>query len=330
MREVSVAGHGRLALVIGIGVLIAGCVGTGPGSATPASTGQALRTFPVYGSTAGAQVACPAFAVTPDVVGALAGSASDPELVWLTASAGTRMSVVWPAGYRVAFGPDAAIYDAEGKLFARAGDTIRLGQVRLGDFAGTPSDPYPAAGLIDATGPNGTGEQRCVVPAEDSRYAVGVPSNAGVLQIDAADQVQAAPSTEVGKQAFDAALRFAMANPDDVGYPWIDPDATELVVSAATPKGRSLLQTRFIGGSLAIATQVRDVKYSYTQLQHIQDDVTYLASRGVADADLIYQTGPDQRDDLALITISRSDPPLVAELARLYGADAIAVRIRPR
>jgi hypothetical protein len=324
------ARHGRLALAIGFAIVLAGCVGTAPGSPTSAPTGQALRTFPVYGSTAGVQVACPAFGVSPDVVGALAGSASDPELVWLTSSAGTRMSIIWPAGYRVAFQPDAAIHDAEGRLFARAGDTITLGQVRLGDFAGTPSDPYPATGIISATGPNGTYEQRCVVPAEGSRYAVGVPSTAGVLQIDATDQVQAAPRTEVGKLAFDAALRFAMAHPDDVGYPWIDPDATELLVSAATPKGRTLLQTQFMGGSLAIATQIRDVKYSYTQLQQIQDDVTFLASQGVANADLIYQTGPDQRDDLALITISRSDPPLVAELARLYGADAIAVRIRPR
>jgi hypothetical protein len=45
-----------------------------------------------------------------DPVGPLAGSASDPELVWLTSSTGGRISLIWPAGYRVAFEPDAAIY----------------------------------------------------------------------------------------------------------------------------------------------------------------------------------------------------------------------------
>jgi hypothetical protein len=316
-----------VALTVVVAFVAAACVGAVPSESPSSSGGVALRTFALYEPPDGTQLACPAFAVRPDVEGTLAGSPSDPELVWLVTPAG-RTSIIWPAGFRVVFGPAAMLYDGDGKLFARAGERIGLGQVRLGDYAGTPADPYPASGLIEAVAANGDGRGFCGQAAQGSRYAV--PTTPSVLYVDAAEQVQAGPTSEVARKVFDAALRFTMAHSDDIGYPWIDPDGNELVVSAATAKGRTLLEASFAPGSLVLQTRIRDVKHSYAELQRIQDDITFLASRGVHDADLIYRTGPDQRDDLTLVTISRSDPPLVAELARLYGADAIAVQIKPR
>jgi len=111
--------------------------------ATP-SPGPALRTFALL-----ANADCDAMAIDDPVVGQLAGDPGDPrEPVWLERADGTRLSVVWPAGFSVRFEPEAILYDERGRVVARAGDTVTLSQVPVAGAGGSFDDPYFAAGIL--------------------------------------------------------------------------------------------------------------------------------------------------------------------------------------
>jgi hypothetical protein len=135
---------------------------------------EPLRTFALAGPNAGSERACPAFGVSTPVRGTLAGDPSDPERIWLVGPEG-RISVIWPTGFTLVFAPESTLYDEAGRLFAKAGDAIDLGQVRRSSHAGTPADPYLAAGLIDAVGPDGRSSQDCVPAADGTPYADAAP-----------------------------------------------------------------------------------------------------------------------------------------------------------
>lgn len=137
---------------------------------------------------------------------------------------------------------------------------------------------------------------------------------------------QAHPTSEKQAQAFDDAMQFASAHPTDVGYPWIDPAIDALVVSTATPNGRALLAAM---PDSARPNRIRDVTFSYGQLEGIKDEVTTLAAAGVPDADLIYQTAPDHKDNRVIITVSQLSERLLKDLATRYGTEAIAVQVDP-
>ena len=99
----------------------------------------------------------------------------------------------------------------------------------------------------------------------------------------------------------------------------------ELVLSAVTPHGRELIEA----AGITVPHRVRDVAHGATELRRIQDDVTFLGSRGVTDAELISMTLPDHRDNRALIVISAMSRPLLEYLAEQYPVDAIAVQVDP-
>jgi hypothetical protein len=146
----------------------------------------------------------------------------------------------------------------------------------------------------------------------------------GILIVGRDYQLQSGSTDEAVAMAFDQALRLAeRSNPDDVGYPWIDPSTGELVVSAATARGRALLESTSFG----VPVRIRDVAHSAAELQKIQDDATRLY--GVTDAALIYETGPDFRDNRTWITIARFSRPLLDELARRFPPDAVIVVVDP-
>ena len=95
----------------------------------------------------GIPVACAAFGLVDPVHGTLHGNPADPlEPIWIVASDGRRLSVVWPAGFTVAFEPDAILRDEKGVVVAREDGQVELSQVRWEEHAGTFDDPYLAAG----------------------------------------------------------------------------------------------------------------------------------------------------------------------------------------
>jgi hypothetical protein len=148
----------------------------------------------------------------------------------------------------------------------------------------------------------------------------------GILIVGPDYQKQSGSQDEAVAAAFDQALQLAeQSNPNDLGYPWIDPSTGELIVSAATARGRTLLEN----ASFGVPVRIRDVAHNCAELLKIQDEATRLYAQGVTDAALIYQTGPDYRDNRAWITIARLSRPLLDELARRFPPDALIVVVDP-
>lgn len=154
------------------------------------------------------------------------------------------------------------------------------------------------------------------------------PSNldpTGILLVGVGERVQSGPPNQAVGQAFDVAMRMAEAKGADLGYPFIDPTSGVLVVSAVTQRGRQLLEA----ANFTVAYRIRDVSHGTTELRRIQDDVTFLGARGVSDANLIFMTAPDHRDNRALIVISSMSRGLLDYLAAHYPPDALAVQVDP-
>lgn len=147
----------------------------------------------------------------------------------------------------------------------------------------------------------------------------------GILLIDVGEEVQIGPVSRRLADPLSDAMQLAEANGHDLGYPWVDPETMELVLSAVTPRGRELIEA----ADIAVPYRIRDVVHGAAELRRIQDDVTFLNSRGVPDAQLIYMTLPDFRDNRALIVISEVSSGLLEYLGETYPADAIAVQVDP-
>jgi hypothetical protein len=147
----------------------------------------------------------------------------------------------------------------------------------------------------------------------------------GILLVGVGEQVQARPPSEEFAVALSDAMQLAQANGSDLGYPWIDPSSGELVLSVVTPHGRELVAA----ASITVPHRTRDVSQGAAELRRIQDDVTFLHSRGVPHSELIYATGPDQRDNRVLIVISAMSPSLLGYLAAHYSPDALALQVDP-
>ena len=162
----------------------------------------------------------------------------------------------------------------------------------------------------------------CTAPAAAPSSSV---SATGILLVSVGEQVQARPPTEEFAVAISRATELAEANGGDLGYPWLDPASGELVLSVVTPHGRELVAA----AGITVPHRTRDVSHGAAELRRIQDDVTFLHSRGVPDSELIYTTSPDQRDNRALIVISAMSPSLLGYLAAHYPPDALAVQVDP-
>jgi len=147
----------------------------------------------------------------------------------------------------------------------------------------------------------------------------------GILLVGVGEQVQARPPSEDFAVALSDAMQLAEANGTDLGDPWIDPSSGELVLSVVTSRGREIVEA----ASITVPHRTRDVSHGAAELRRIQDDVTFLHSRGMPDSELIYATSPDQRDNRALIVISAMSRPLLEYLAEHYPVDALAVEVDP-
>ena len=52
------------------------------------------------------------------------GDATDPRVAWLVNTTGTRLDVVWPAGYKARFSPKLEVLDDTGTVVLRDGDPV--------------------------------------------------------------------------------------------------------------------------------------------------------------------------------------------------------------
>ncbi|MGH2513052.1 MAG: hypothetical protein ACRDGQ_10225 [Candidatus Limnocylindrales bacterium] len=90
-------------------------------SASPHATGgYALPTEPPLELPTGAVAVCGGIALDAR----LHGNSTDPHVAWLISDLGTRVEVVWPAGYRARFNPLLEVVAPSGVVVLREGDLI--------------------------------------------------------------------------------------------------------------------------------------------------------------------------------------------------------------
>lgn len=149
----------------------------------------------------------------------------------------------------------------------------------------------------------------------------------GVIMVAVGESVQVGQVGDELLGGFNEAYQFALDHPADLGWPWVDSTSGELVLSAASMRGRSLLEAA--AANLGVPYRIREVAHSVEELRRIQEAVTRLRAEGVVDAHLIFQTLPDERDNRTLIALTAMSEQLVQELVERFGADAIAIRVDP-
>lgn len=94
-------------------------------------------------------------------------------------------------------------------------------------------------------------------------------------------------------QALSDANAHARANADDLGYPYVDRTTNTLVLSAATPRGESLLQQWTPTPAAAtVPRRVRTVTASYTRtrLEAVRHEAIGPGVAALPDSALIYMT----------------------------------------
>ena len=130
--------------------------------------------------------------------------------------------------------------------------------------------------------------------------------------------------------AFDAALDLALKNRDGFGYPWVRSDTRRLELATTDAEGTALAETARSSAKISdMPTAITTAQASIAVLDEIAEAVTRLNAEGFPDADLIYMTEPDHRDNLIVITVREASPQLMSALAERFGTSLIAVRVRP-
>ncbi len=117
-----------------------------PSPSEPAASpgvARTLRTFAVDKSGA-----CQDYQLHSPVAGTLLGDPEDIDMPIRLVGPQGRHSVVWPAGFTVAFEPTAVLYDEGGQPVAREGGRVELPQVWQGQASGSNFYPYHAAGMV--------------------------------------------------------------------------------------------------------------------------------------------------------------------------------------
>lgn len=122
----------RVALALLLLTVVGGCT---PSHATGLRTSSMTRVE-----------MCDLSLVVNSVKGRLRVHPTDREPVWLEARSGRRISVVWPAGFRIRFGSPSQLLNERLEIVATEGQEVSLDQTRLNEAAGTYDNPYVAHG----------------------------------------------------------------------------------------------------------------------------------------------------------------------------------------
>jgi hypothetical protein len=118
------------------------------------------------------------------------------------------------------------------------------------------------------------------------------------------------------------------ANPDDLSYSWFDEERGVVVVDATTAHGQSLAgQAVGWAAQLKASLHRRTVKHSVKALEQIRTELATSARKTMPDHDAIWLVEPDYANNRLIVTIDRHSPALLEDLAKRYGAQAVAVRV---
>ena len=164
--------------------------------------------------------------------------------------------------------------------------------------------------------------------AADPGHSREPASDLGGLHVDGPSPVQFVPDSEAHALLFDAALTEAFKHPADMGYPWLDISHGTLELRYATPVGQKIAESGLVQfKSDDVDVRVVPAAASIQELDDIGDGVTRLASDVVPDADLIWLTVPDQKNERIVVAIRKANDELAALLTERYGADRVAFRV---
>src|SRR5262245_21617218 len=136
-------------LIVACALTLSGCSLLAPDEHSRIVTGSdGMRTFTWVTEIGGTPVACAAFGLVDPVHGTLNGGVGEREPAGIEKGDGTRLSVVWPAGFSVRFEPEVTLYSDKGVRIAGKGEAVELSQTTWQSATGTYDDPYLAQGLV--------------------------------------------------------------------------------------------------------------------------------------------------------------------------------------
>jgi hypothetical protein len=129
--------------------------------------------------------------------------------------------------------------------------------------------------------------------------------------------------------SWDAAFSLAYERPDDFGYPWLDYATRTIRLSPATEKGRAAAEAAAAKFDPRFSVIIEDTGSSIAELDSLADALTRLNGTGLADADLIWKTEPDELYNRIVVTVGDATPGLMKGLASHFGTTTLAVRVTP-
>jgi hypothetical protein len=174
--------------------------------------------------------------------------------------------------------------------------------------------------LILALGQTPSDSVRAVDAVDEERHFTGLP-------IVGPEVNQIAPRDEAQARAVSAALDFALGNPDDAAYPWVDDTGEVIILSAASDRGLDELEQ--LAPNLLVPHEVRRVQRSLASLDQIAYEVTQLEVSGIEGGETILRTEPDWKNNRIIVTVRAQHDVLFEQLAIRFGTQALAIRVSP-
>jgi hypothetical protein len=173
-----------------------------------------------------------------------------------------------------------------------------------------------------------------LIPCVERRH------ESGLLLVCPEQLQRLADMPEQLKAAASVAWSVAEQHPDDLGFPWANPDTKELELRITGPRGEDAAREWIAGNAKRsgagktldlprpeVPVKLVSADRSFRQLTDIQHGS--IPATDLPDGDAIYQTGPDARRNATVITIDRLSGPLLRALASRYGTDAIVISLEP-
>ena len=166
----------------------------------------------------------------------------------------------------------------------------------------------------------------------------------GIVLLPPLDVSTFGPVHEPLAVAWSDAWHLAETHPDDFGYPSEDRANKTLRISVVTPAGEALARKWMRDGELPamgvkpapaprvpqVRVEIRPVDRSFAQLERLKDGVTRPSFAGFSGDPRIWSSAPDPAYNRVVFETDRVSDEFLHAVAKMYGTEAITVRVDPR